>query len=296
MSHTESFSMNCSVSGVSGLDNFDAKKFGTFSTDQQTREFMMNRFLPAANAMTIQPSQYSSKKQYVVLVEQQLRDINKLVQNAKKPLVNKHTTDIIPYTGQVQDDESEDEGDVYDNDNSASMLSKGCGLLPNLHIRNSLSLLNPVAEVGKTNKSSHIRSFSPVPAVKKAWEAIHKNKSSNVVAPPEMQEGKKKWSIESNRFGFSGELPGRLSPFRRSRAAAAGISPCRSKPQSPFQGVKLLGDAKETEINKSGNLKFYSTGLGKVQGVPNQGAKRSSYLGSLAIEKTLYIDIISCLI
>ncbi|XP_004498815.1 uncharacterized protein [Cicer arietinum] len=191
------------------------------------------------------------------------------------------------------------------------MLSKGCGLLPNLHIRNSLSLLNHVAgikmknqgplisasEVGKTNKSSHIRSFSPVPAVKKAWEAIHKNKSSNVVAPPEMQEGKKKWSIESNRFGFSGELlPGRLSPFRRSRAAAAGISPCRSKPQSPFQGVKLLGDAKETEINKSGNLKFYSTGLGKVQGVPNQGAKRSSYLGSLAIEKTLYIDIISCLI
>lgn len=66
MSHTESFSMNCSVSGVSGLDNFDAKKFGTFSTDQQTREFMMNRFLPAAKAMTIQPSQYSSKKQSVV--------------------------------------------------------------------------------------------------------------------------------------------------------------------------------------------------------------------------------------
>uniref|UniRef100_A0A3Q7Y7G7 Uncharacterized protein LOC101512520 n=2 Tax=Cicer arietinum TaxID=3827 RepID=A0A3Q7Y7G7_CICAR len=129
------------------------------------------------------------------------------------------------------------------------MLSKGCGLLPNLHIRNSLSLLNHVAEVGKTNKSSHIRSFSPVPAVKKAWEAIHKNKSSNVVAPLE---------IESNRFGFSGELPGRLSPFRRSRDAAAGISACRSKPQSPFQGVKLLGDAKETEINKSGNLKFYS--------------------------------------
>ncbi|XP_004516478.1 uncharacterized protein [Cicer arietinum] len=138
--------------------------------------------------------------------------------------------------------------------------------------------------------------FKPYKSLMQAWEAIHKNKSSNVVAPPEMQEGKKKWSIESNRFGFSDELPGRLSPFRRSRAAAAGISPCRSKPQSPFQGVKLLGDAKETEINKSGNLKFYSTGLGKVQGVPNQGAKRSSYLGSLAIEKTLYIDIISCLI
>jgi hypothetical protein len=53
----------------------------------------------------------------------------------------------------------------------------------------------------------------------------------------------------------------------------------------------LLGDSKETENNNSGNLKFYSsTGLGKFQGVPNLGAKRGSYSGSLAMEKTLYID------
>jgi hypothetical protein len=125
-----------------------------------------------------------------------------------------------------------------------------------------------------------------------AWEAIHRNKSSNGAASPDMQEGKKKLSSESKRFAYSGELlPGRLSPFQRSRAAATGISPCRSKPQSPFRSAKLLGDSKETENNNSGNLKFYSsTGLGKFQGVPNLGAKRGSYSGSLAMEKTLYID------
>jgi len=180
LSHTESFSMNCSVSGVSGLENMSANKSGTFSTDQQTRDFMMNRFLPAAKAMTLQPSQYSSKKQSV-LVEQQPRDVSKLIREEKKPLSNRHNTAIIPYHGHGQEEESEDEGDGNECDNSSDIAAKGCGLLPQLHIRNSLCLLNPVAaikmknqvslpsasEVVKPNKTSHIRSFSPVPAVKK---------------------------------------------------------------------------------------------------------------------------------
>ncbi|XP_061342721.1 uncharacterized protein LOC133288903 [Gastrolobium bilobum] len=305
LSPTESFSMNCSVSGVSGLDTFDAKKSGTFSTDQQTRDFMMSRFLPAAKAMTLQPPQYSSKKQSV-LVEQQPRDVNKLIRMEKKPLLDNHTTAIIPYTGKCQEEEeNEDEGDHYDYDdnNSANISAKGCGLLPHLHIRNSLCLLNPMAgmkmksqvplssacEVRKPNKSSHVRSFSPVPAVKKAWDAIHKNKSSSRASSPELQEGRKKWSSESNRFTYSGEL----SPFCRLRAAAAGVSPCRSKPQSPFRGAKLLCDSKQVENNLSGKLKFHSTELGNIQEVLSKGAKRNSYSGSLTIEKTLYIDTAS---
>ncbi|BAT98820.1 hypothetical protein VIGAN_10016700 [Vigna angularis var. angularis] len=61
---------------------------------------------------------------------------------------------------------------------------------------------------------------------KNAWDAIHRNKSSSKAPSPDKQEGKKKLASESNRFTYSGELlPGRLSPFRRSRAAATGISP-----------------------------------------------------------------------
>ncbi|KAK7290390.1 hypothetical protein RIF29_04785 [Crotalaria pallida] len=312
LSPTGSFSMNCSASGVSGLDNLDAKKFGTFSTDQQTRDFMMSRFLPAAQAMTLQPPQYSSKKQSA-LAEQQPRDVSKLVREEKKQLLNKHTTDILPYTSQGQvEQESEDEGDadadVDGYDNSSNIISaKGCGFLPRLHIRNSLSLLNPVpgikmknpvplsstSEERKPNKISHLRSFSPVPAVKKAWDAIHKNKLSSGAASPDMQEGRKKWTSESNRFAYSGELlAGRLSPFRRSRAAA-GISPCRSKPQSPLRGARFPVDSKEAHNNQSVKVKFHSTELGNIKEGLSQGAKRSSYSGSLTIEKTLYIDTAS---
>ncbi|XP_047173134.1 uncharacterized protein LOC124841014 [Vigna umbellata] len=306
LSHTESFSMNCSVSGVSGLESMGANKSGTFSTDQQTIDFMMSRFLPAAKAMTLQPSQYSSKKQSV-LVEQQPRDISKLIREEKKQLSNKHSTAIIPYTGQDQEEESEDEGDGNEYDNSSNIATKGCGLLPKLHIRNSLCLMNPVAamkmknqvslppasEVVKPNKTSHIRSFSPIPAVKKAWDAIHRNKSSSRAPSPDKQEGKKKLASESNRFTYSGELlPGRLSPFRRSRAAATGISPSR-RPQSPFRGVKLLGDSREAENYKFGKVKFHSGVLGNVQDVQSLGNKKTSYSGSLTLEKTLYIDTVS---
>ncbi|KAL2340583.1 hypothetical protein Fmac_008523 [Flemingia macrophylla] len=305
LSPTASFSMNCSVSGVSGLENHGTKRFGTFSTDQQTRDFMMSRFLPAAKAMTLQPPQYSSKKQSV-LVEQQPRDVSRLIRDEKKPLINKPNTDIIPYTGQCQEEESEDEGDNNEYDNSATITAKGCGLLPQLHVRNSLCLLNPVAAMKMKNQVSlpsarevkkpikSIRSFSPVPAVKKAWDAIHKNKSSSGAASTDAQEGRKKCSIESKRFTYSGELlSGRLSPFRRSRAAATGISPCRNRPQSPFRSAELLGDSNEAENCKFNKVKFHSGALGNVQDMLSQGPKRTSYSGSLTIEKTLYIDTAS---
>ncbi|XP_015943046.3 uncharacterized protein LOC107468298 [Arachis duranensis] len=313
LSQTQSFSMNCSESGVSGLDTLDAKKLGTVSTDQQTRDFMMSRFLPAAKAMTLQPPQYSSKKQQSgVLVEQPLRDVTKLIRDEKKPLLSKQITDIIPYSAQCQEEEEESENEGDDYDNSANISAKGCGLLPRLHVRNSLCLLNPMPdvkiksqvslpssnEVVKPSKISQIRSFSPIPAVKKAWDAIHnhKNKSSSGGASPDLQEGRKKWTSDSNRFTYySGELlPGRLSPFRRSRAAAAGVSPCRSKPQSPFRGARLPSDPREGENNQPGRMKFHSSELGKFREIPSMVApKRSSYSGNLTTEKTLYIDTAS---
>ncbi|OIV95237.1 hypothetical protein TanjilG_21627 [Lupinus angustifolius] len=313
LSHTRSFSMDCSISGVSGLDNLDPKKFGTFSTDQQTRDFMMSRFLPAAQAMTLQPPQYSTKKQSVLVEQQQPRDINKLVREEKKLLHNKHSIDMIPYTRQGQEEQESEEdkadGDADGFDNSSNIISaKGCGFLPHLHIRNSLNLLNPVpvmkmknqvplssaCEEMKPKKISHLRSFSPVPAVKKAWDAIHRSKSSSRAASPDMLEGRKNWTREPNRFTNSGELlSGRLSPFRRSRAAAAGVSPSRSKPQSPFRGARLPGESKDVHNNQSYKSKFHSTELGNIKEVLSQGVKRSSYSGSLTMEKTLYIDTAS---
>lgn len=300
LSFTGSFSMNCSASGVSGLDNFDAKKSGTFSTDPQTRDFMMSRFLPAAKAMTLQPPQYATRKHSGPL--EQPREIKKLVPEEKKPLLNKHISAIIPYNGPSQEEESEDEdkGDHYEE--STDISAKGCGLIPQLRIGNSLCSSNSVPgvkmsnqaplsityEVEKPTKSSQRRSFSPVPAVKKAWDAISKKKSSSRAASPEKQEVRKKWTSESNRFNYSGELqqPGRLSPFRRSRAAAAGVSPCRSKPQSPFRGATL--DPKEAVNNLSGQLRFLQKGHVNIQKMASQEGKKSP-----TVEKTLYIDTAS---
>lgn len=80
--------------------------------------------------------------------------------------------------------------------------------------------------------------------------------------------------------------PGRLSPFRR--AAAAGISPCRSRPQSPFRGARLPGDSKEPENYQASKLKFQKKGHGSNQEEKSQEAKISPI-----VEKTLYIDTAS---
>ncbi|KAK7318814.1 hypothetical protein RJT34_03521 [Clitoria ternatea] len=306
LSPTEPLSMNCSVGGVSGLDNLDENKSGTSCTDRQAQDFMMSRFLHAAKAMTIQPPQHSSRKQSV-LVDVQPREFTKLVREEKKSFVNRHITDMIPYTGQCEEEEeSDDETDDYGN-----ISAKGCGLLPRLCISNSLCLLNSVPgtkignqfplysayEVGKPDKSFHIRSYKPAPAIKKAWDAIHKSKSSSGAASPDMQDARRKWTSESSRYTHSGELKqlGRLSPFRRSRGGggAASISPFQSKPQPLFPGARLLGDSKQAENNHSGKFKFPSRGHASFQNVQSQGAKKSSNSGSLTIEKTLYIDTAS---
>ncbi|RDX75849.1 hypothetical protein CR513_44225, partial [Mucuna pruriens] len=307
LSPTEPLSMNCSVSGVSGLDNLDANMCGTSSTDKQAHDFMMSRFLTAAKAMTIQPPQYASRKQPVLA--EQPREFMKLVPEQKKSFVNRHITDIVPYTGQCQEEEKEEESDDETNDYS-NISAKGCGLFPRLCVRNSLCLLNSVPgtkmenqfslysayEVGKPDKSSHIRSHRPAPAIKKAWDAINKSKSSSRAASPDKQEVRKKWTSESSRYTYSGELKqlGRLSPFRRSRAAAtAGTSPFPSKPQPLFPGARLLGDSKQADNSHSGKLKFPSRGNASFQEVLSQGARKSSSFGSLTIEKTLYIDTAS---
>lgn len=296
MSPPESVLMSCGVSGMSGLelDNSNANKSGTFHTDQKNRDFMMNRFLPAAKAMTLQVPEFASRMQSVVM--EQAREVNRSFREQKKLLLKNYISDIIQSSNQCETEE-ESEDDKHD---SANASAKGCGLLPQLHIKNSLCLLNPVPgmklrnivpmsssayEVAKPNKGSHVRSYSPAPVVKKAIDAIYKNKSSSEAASMDIREVRKKWMSQSCRFTYnSGESQQqeRLSPFRRSRAAAAGVSPCRSRPQYPLRGAKVLSDFREAEnISRSNRyLNFQS----RSHGIGNNQENNST------VEKTLYID------
>ncbi|CAL9122092.1 unnamed protein product [Musa textilis] len=61
LSPAESLLMNCSVSGVSGLPDA-AKPSGSVPKDPQVRDFMMERFLPAAQAMVCESTQYTFRK------------------------------------------------------------------------------------------------------------------------------------------------------------------------------------------------------------------------------------------
>ncbi|AET04255.2 DUF688 family protein [Medicago truncatula] len=271
---------------VSGLDNLDANKCRISSTDdKQAQEFMMNRFLPAAKAMTLQTHQHAPRKQSVLLQQPS----TKLVSEEKNSFVNnRNITDIVPYTDQYREEE-EEESDHDETDYYANISAKGCGLFPTSCIKNSLCLLNPMPEtkmenqipvwssndVEKPNKSSYFSTNRPGPTIKKAWDAIHKSKSSSGASSPDIYEARKKWTSESKRYNaYSGELNqiSRISSFRRSGAATAGVSSFRSRPQS------------QAENNQIRKLKFQSQGHESFQEAQSQGSKRSSNSRNLSME------------
>ncbi|KAF3444012.1 hypothetical protein FNV43_RR13702 [Rhamnella rubrinervis] len=141
LSRSESFFMNCSVSGVSGWDGPNVKPTGTFSTDPQTRDFMMGRFLPAAKAMAAETPQCATRKQLVA--REQSRQVNKVLREDNRPLLNHSRPNAFPHYAQELDAEGgEDEGDAFDG--SENLSATVCGLLPRFCLKNSFCLLNPV--------------------------------------------------------------------------------------------------------------------------------------------------------
>lgn len=77
ISRTEPFFLNGSFSGISDSDDSSSNKNRNFLLDPQTRDFMIDRFLPAAKAMMSEAPQYAPRKQPVV--QEQTRPILKVV-------------------------------------------------------------------------------------------------------------------------------------------------------------------------------------------------------------------------
>jgi len=137
LSRTESFFMSCSVSGLSEWDDQEVQPSGSFSADQQARDFMIDRFLPAAKAMASEtPSlQHHSRKPLVTL--QQPKLVRKVVTGANARPLNEKWQKVLPHYAQdIGREESEDESD--DNDGYENYAPKVCGLFPRFCI------LNPV--------------------------------------------------------------------------------------------------------------------------------------------------------
>ncbi|XP_021723897.1 uncharacterized protein LOC110691275 isoform X2 [Chenopodium quinoa] len=301
LSQLESFSVNCSVSGLTASDRPETKRSENLPTDPRAREFMMNRFLPAAKAMTLEPSHYSSRKQLVVV--EQPKEVKAIVPRAMTPPPNRNICNIVPYTGQdIGSEESEDEEDSYDGRSALSVKVKACGFLPWFCSKNSLRLVNPLptmkdrsksalssaSKLGKLVKNKSWRS----PSQKMAKQDTHSNqkhKTSQVYKSCELQKPKH----SSRPMFYSGELQTRSgSPYRSSRRSA--VSPFRNEsPQSLYQkGVGFLAVPKEVDSFDEYRSKVPQKGSSKRFEDPGRKI-RSSGTRSPAVEKTLYVDSVN---
>ncbi|CAK7350414.1 unnamed protein product [Dovyalis caffra] len=310
LSPTDSVSMNCSASGLSGFDVPVVKPSGTFSKDQQTRDFMMSRFLPAAKAMALEPAHYASRKQPVAA--EQSRQITKVVHGNRTPPPIKSQSIIIPHHDQdIEEKESEDECDEYEDYGNIS--TKACGWFPRLCFKNSLGLLNPIPglklrtqasmssthDVEKLGRVAYNRSHCQT--VKKHFkDAANKLKQESGGQSPRLLEAENKLSCASNRFIYASDRQtmSRTSPFRCSAGTSpfrrsGCVSPYRNEmPQSPFRGRGFLGIPKEAEDLRTSRLNLYK-GVSKSQDLSSYyGAKRGSRPVSPLVEKTLYIDTV----
>lgn len=135
---TLSFTGSWSVSGLSGYHSSGVKPSGTFCIDTQTRDFMMDRFLPAAKAAVIETPQHVVKKQQVV--NEQPKPLRKALSGEVKPSLS----NAVPYYSRYIVDSVESEDDPPERSVPIKKSGKAWGILPKFCVKSSLCLLNPL--------------------------------------------------------------------------------------------------------------------------------------------------------
>ncbi|KAA8515101.1 hypothetical protein F0562_018112 [Nyssa sinensis] len=301
LSPTESFSLSCSLSGLSGYDGPDVKPSGTFSTNSQTRDFMMSRFIPAAKAMVLESPQYVSRKQLVAL--QQPKQVKKVVNGERRPLLEQFRSDIVPHDNQYMEDvESKDEDDECDDSGNKS--AKACGVFPLFCLKNSLCLLNRVpgmkvrtcslvssaSEVSRLTRTAYSGPQSQI-LEKHTWDASCKKTSDSRVRLHELHEVDNKLISESNQLTYSSELhmTDESSQYRRPRD---GISPYRN--EASCEGSGFLGVPEIRENVKANSFNWCNKDCNKFLDVASQRRyKQESGSMNPTVEKILYIDSVN---
>ncbi|XXG61535.1 hypothetical protein AAC387_Pa05g0122 [Persea americana] len=318
LSHTESFSMNCSLSGLSSLDGLELKPSRSTSIDPQAWDFMMDRFLPAAKAMASESPQYASRKQPMArepvrLVRQVYDgdgDRQPLFGDDRQPLHHQYRPYALPQHSQAEVEEaSGDDEEDYDLDN---LTAKACGVLPQFCLKNSLCLLNPVpgmkiqsqmplssvrhkaATQIKNNGPESLRETDP----EKTWEAVFKHKLVRGIQPPAANDDGSKPTSESRQLlcWSDSQTLDASSPCRHS--SGDGITPYRNEaPLSLFhEGIGFLGVPNQRKNCKADDHTVYGEGhITDLEMLSHQSCKRESGSLSPTIEKTLYIDSVHVL-
>ncbi|XP_073122403.1 uncharacterized protein [Henckelia pumila] len=271
LSRTESFFINCSVSGLSGFDDLDTEPPKSFLTDTKSREFMMDRFLPAAKAMASETPHCASEKE--AITREQPQQSKKIV-NSSKPLLRYGPSFAkrYSYCHETEEDQEEEESD--DDYMQHKRFPGVCGLLPRFCSRSSLGVLNAVPAMSMRtrvpiyanttqNRSSSAGSYSET-----------RNKSK-----PDHSELKSVDTIQTSELGVNKTNSGNEHVQLENHNAPTSCN-------APFLFIEeqeVTGVPEETK-NTGINAKTFQELLA------DQGSLEESDAGEPAVEKTLYVD------
>lgn len=294
LSRTESFAMNCSVSGLSGAPDPGP------GAEPCAPGFMMDRFLPAAQAVAVGSPQYTFRKAGAAGGTGNSGRDHARAAVAKASVGNgddrmRRTPVQLPYQHlppnylscayprrEEHEEEDEEDDDDYDVHSTRGFSAKGCGLLPGLCVKTSLLLLNPMPAMkrGKAQGRGRGRLFpskgrgqmaqSPLARSSQnkhlgcdsngqSWEDVYKHKLEQKYLG-QGEDGSSKLTSESNQLTFwsDSQTVDGSSPYHRS--IAGGMLPYRNyavmSPSSRANGSSRIGDRddKASRSNGSGSL------------------------------------------
>ncbi|KZV18611.1 hypothetical protein F511_36043 [Dorcoceras hygrometricum] len=271
---------------------------GTFSVDEQTKDLMMDRFLPAAKAVVLEAPQYVVKKPQVVN-EQQKEPAKKVVSGERKLLHEQYVP--VPYYRQCTDSTESEDGDECSF--KAKKSGKLWGILPRFRVKTSLCLFNPLSVMNLKSCSSSSsasvtrkqngKAFSG-PLEKNSCYVPRTKRSYSGLLPGELLKSETKLSSGSNNFMNSFDLyRSSLSPLRPNRSGS--LSPYRNEsPKSPFRGgVGFLGIPNYIENSNAKKIASSRKMFKALQDVSKkQTNERGPDTSGNATDKTLFMDFV----
>ncbi|KAF3508131.1 hypothetical protein F2Q69_00008293 [Brassica cretica] len=285
LSPKDSFSVNHSISGVSGYGVVVAEKKKTLnpSEDPQSRDFMLNRFLPAAKAMTVEQSHYALNRKPSTCMSEPTLQIRELVPEEKRQTSKRYDESIVlpcyDHQGIDGEESDEDDGEVSE---YAYLPRRGCGMLPQLCFKESLGMLNTVPGF-KTKRNDQVKSSkvsqlkSRFQSVKQlALDSVSKHKLSGKVQSPVHPSMGKKFNSESNLTCAASRSS---SPYRHPRC----MSPFRTANATCFPDTR-----KETENLRANRLNKHIRNISSSQELLYSKDNGST---SSLLEKAVYVDI-----
>lgn len=263
LSRTESSFLNCSMSGLSGLEDLDVKPSGSFSRDPQAHEFMMDRFLPAAKAMASEIP-HAPKKQPVQL---QIQQPNKTADQHKPSL--RYGPSFAKRYAYYHDNEEEESDDEYD---QQANLPSVCGLLPRFCLQSSLCLLSPVPAMS-------VRTRVPTSSPNKVRPRSSSSGSYSELENESKSDRTETKSIDKIRTAELDEDKAKL--YRDATLPFLEQKEVISVPEeNRHVGIAGFG------LQHSKGLKTFQEFL------EDRGSPEESNSGDSVVEKTLYVDTV----